>query len=151
MNRHAIIQKHIFQFDKKNFRHVKKIGYGYCCVELFVVKHKSKHSWASAIYFNLGADIIKENCKFAHYFNKTDITSMVLDGGNEIILANWPGDNNIICKANNDIPVKFPSYPYVLVNRNVLCNCAIEAESNFLLESLGAVMMQILNLKCILW
>ena len=39
----------------------------------------------STIYFNLGADIIKENCKFGFYFNKTDITPTVLDGGNEII------------------------------------------------------------------
>ena len=45
-------------------------------------------------------------------------------------------DKQIIC--NNDIPVKIPSHPYVLVNRSVLCNCGIEAENNFLLESLAA-------------
>ena len=28
--------------------------------------------------------------------------------------------------------------PYVLVNRNVLCNSGIEVENNFLLESLAA-------------
>ena len=74
----------------------------------FVVKHKSKYSCESAIYFNLGLDIIKENCKFVYYFNKTDIPPMVLDRGNEIILANWLDDKNIICNVNNDIPVKFP-------------------------------------------
>ena len=31
-----------------------------------------------------------------------------------------------------------PSYPYVLVNRNVLCNCGIGVENNFLMESLAA-------------
>ena len=31
-----------------------------------------------------------------------------------------------------------PSHPYVLVTRSVLCNCGIEAENNFLLESLAA-------------
>ena len=61
---------------------------------------------------------------------------MVLDGGNEITLANWPDDKHIICNINNDIPVKIPSHPYVLVNRCVLCNCGIQAENNFLLESL---------------
>ena len=63
---------------------------------------------------------------------------MVLDGGNEIILANWPNDKHIICTINNDIPIEIPSHPYVLVNRSVLCNCRIEAENNFLLESLAA-------------
>ena len=69
---------------------------------------------------------------------KSDITSTVLDGGNEIILTNWPDDKHIICNVNNDIPVKIPSHPYVLVNRSVLCNCGIEVENNFLLESLAA-------------
>ena len=53
-----------------------------------MVKHTSKYSCESMIYFNLGPDSIKENCKFGFYFNKTDVTPMVLDGGNEIILAN---------------------------------------------------------------
>ena len=66
------------------------------------------------------------------------ITLMVLDKGNEIILANWPNDKHIICIINNDIPVEIPSHPYVLVNRSVLFNCGIEAENNFLLESLAA-------------
>ena len=70
------------------------------------------------------------------YYNKSDITSTVLDGGNEIILANWPNNKHIIYIINNDIPIKIPSDPYVLVNRSVLCNCGIEAENNFLLESL---------------
>ena len=45
---------------------------------------------------------------------------------------------NIVYSVNNDIPVKIPSYPDVLVNRSVLCNCGVEAENNFLLESLAA-------------
>ena len=47
----------------------KKIGYEFYCKELFRVKHKSKYSCKSAIYFDLGSDIIK-NCNFAYYFNK---------------------------------------------------------------------------------
>ena len=61
-----------------------------------------------------------------------------MDGGNEIILANWPNDKHIISNVNNDIPVKIPSHPYVLVNRSILCNWRIEAENNFLLKSLAA-------------
>ena len=39
---------------------------------------------------------------------------------------------------NNDIPVKIPRHPYVLVNRSILCNCGIEADNHHLLESLAA-------------
>ena len=36
---------------------------------------------------------------------------MVLDGGNEIILANWPNDKHILYNINNDIPVRIPTHP----------------------------------------
>ena len=51
----------------------KKIGYEYYCKELFVVKSKTRYSYASAIYFNLEPDVIKANCEFQYYYNKTDI------------------------------------------------------------------------------
>ena len=114
----------------------KQIGYEYFCEELFVVKSKYQYSCASAAYFNTNHDI-KENCDFYYYHNKTDITPSVLDG-EHIILVNWPNYKRIICTYNNNIPVSIPSHPYVLLNRNILCNCNIEAESNFLLESLAA-------------
>ena len=43
-----------------------------------------------------------------------------------------------MCTVNNDIPVNIPSFQYVLLNRSVLCYCYIEAENNFLLESIAA-------------
>ena len=122
----------------RNLQKCKKNGYKCHCKELFMVKHKSKYSFKSAIYFDLGPDILKENCKFAFYYNKTDITPIILDGDNEIILANWPDDEHIICNVNNDFPVKIPSHPCVFVNRHVLCNCRMEVENNFILESLAA-------------
>ena len=62
----------------------------------------------------------------------------MLDGGDEIILANCPNDKHIICNTNNDIPVKILSHPNVLVKRSVLCNCSIEGDNHYLVESLAA-------------
>ena len=98
---------------QQELRSCKKIGYGFYCEELLVVKHKSSYSCESAIYFNLTTDIIKNNCDFDFYFNKTDVTPTLLDGGDEIVLANWPHDKHMICNINNDIPIKIPSHPYV--------------------------------------
>ena len=72
------------------------------------------------------------------YFNKTDVKPSILDGGYEIILANWPSFKRIVCTTNNNIPIEILSHPYVLLNRMVLCNCIIETENNFLLESVAA-------------
>ena len=115
----------------------KRIGYEYFCEELVVVKSKHKYSSASIIYFNLNQEI-KENCDFRFYFNKTDVTPSVLDGGQQIILTNWPNYKRIICTYNNNIPVNIPSHPHLLLKRSILCNCDIEAEGNFLLEWLTA-------------
>ena len=116
----------------------KKIGYEYFCEELFVVKIKNRYSCASTIYVNLASEIIKENCQFNLYFNKTDVKPAVLDGGYQIILANWPSYKRMVCTHKNNIPINIPSHPYVLLNRSILCNCDIEAESNLLLKSLLA-------------
>ena len=97
-----------------------------------------RYSCTSTIYFNLESDVIKTNCKFQYYYNKTDIKPTVLDGGFQIILANWPNYRKIMCSHNNNIPINIPGHPYMILNRSILCNCNIEAESNFLLESLAA-------------
>ena len=113
-----------------------------------MVKHKSKYSCKSDI-FQPKLRNYQGQLQFNFYYNKTDITPAVLDGGDEIILANWPNDKHIICNINNDIPIKIPSHPYVLVNRSALCNCGIEAENHFLLESCGAC--QGINSKLVMY
>ena len=92
---------------------------------IFVIKSKTRYSCASAIYFNLESDVIKANCEFQYYYNKTNIKPTVLNGGFQIILANWPAYRKIMCSHNNNIPVNIPGHPYVLMNRSILCNCDI--------------------------
>ena len=116
----------------------KRLGYEYYCEELFVVKSKTRYCCTSTIYFNSETDVIRANCEFQYYYNKTHIKPIVLDGGFQIILANWPNYRKIMCSHNNNIPINIPGHPFVLMNQSILCNCDIEAESNFLLESLAA-------------
>ena len=75
---------------QQELRTCKRTGYKFYCEELFVVKCKTSFSCESAIYFNLDPNVIKENCNFKYFFNKIDITPTILDGGNEIVLANGP-------------------------------------------------------------
>ena len=134
----ALNSEKYISLRQQELRSCKRIGYEFYCKELFIVKHKSSYSCESAIYFNLMMDIIKNNCDFDFYFNKTDVTPTVLDGGDEIVLADWPNHKHIICNVNNDIPIKILSHPYVLINRSVLCSCRIEVDNHHLLESTAA-------------
>ena len=88
----ALNSETYISLTNQELRSCKKIGNKFYCEEHFVVKHKSSYSCKSAIYFNLTTDIIRKNCNFDFYYNKTDVTPTVLDGGDEIILANWPND-----------------------------------------------------------
>ena len=85
----------------------KRIRYEFYCKDILLVKHKSRYSCESVIYFDLGPDINKENCKFAFYLKKTDITPTLCDGANEIILTNWPDDQHITCNVNMAFQLKF--------------------------------------------
>ena len=122
----------------EELRTCKKIGYEYYCEELFIVKSKAKYSCTSTLYFQLDRQTIKRNCIFDYYYNKTDVKPSILNGGYEIVLANWPSFKRIVCSTHNNIPIEIPSHPHVLLNRMILCNCIIETESNFLLKSIAA-------------
>ena len=61
-------------------------------------------------------------------------------------MANWPDSKPVICNNNNNIPVKIPRHPYVLLNTSILCNCGIEAEDYFLLESIAMCYSKLSNL-----
>ena len=54
------------------------------------------------------------------------------------MLENWPNTKYVICNDNHNIPIKISSHLYVLLKRTILCNCGIEVEDNFLLESIAA-------------
>ena len=78
----------------------KNIQYIFYCKELFVVKHKSKHSCASAIFYNLGSNVVTENCKFHYMYNAT-VPPVILDGGKEVLLANFYGQRSLKCALQN--------------------------------------------------
>ena len=56
--------------------------------ELLMCKHKSRHSCVSAMFYNLGPATITKNCKFDYYYNTT-IPPVILDGGRDVLLANF--------------------------------------------------------------
>ena len=95
----------------------------FCVVTKFILTSIGELQFSKLIYYNTCAYLDNKNS---------------YHGGNEIILANWSNDKHILCNINNAIPVRIPSHPYILINRSVLCNCGIEADYHYLLESLAA-------------
>ena len=105
--------------------------------ELFLIKHKAKHSCESAIFYNLTADVVYSVCQFAYFYNTT-VTPSILDGGSNILLANMLSPKRLICTEDSPMARPLPSHPYVLVNRSILCNCHLQIGLNYLLKSLSS-------------
>ena len=80
----------------------KKIRRTHYCEELFLVKHKTKHSCESAIFYNLTRETVLENCDFKYFYNASVLPS-VLDGGSHILLANMLNDKRLICSYDQGL------------------------------------------------
>ena len=116
----------------------KSIGYIYYCEELFVVKHKSKHSCASAIFYELGPSQVIKNCKFDYMYNET-VPPVILDGGKDILLANFQGPRSLKCTSVNvGLAKPAPEHTYAVVDREFLCDCQLDLEHASVLRQLSS-------------
>ena len=116
----------------------KSIGYIYYFEELFVVKHKSKHSCASAIFYELGPQQVIKNCKFDYMYNAT-VPPVILDGGRDVLLANFHGLRSLKCTSiNGRLAKPAPEHTYSVVNREFLCDCQLDLEHASFLRQLNS-------------
>ena len=115
----------------------KKIRGTFYCEELFLVKHKTKLSCESAIFYNLTRDVILENCKFNYFYNTTVLPS-VLDGGSHILLANMLNPKRLICSYNQRLAKPLPTSSYALVSRDILCHCHLQIGLTYILNSIAS-------------
>ena len=113
----------------------KKIRSIYYCEELFLVKHKTKHSCESAIFYALSRETIIQNCQFNYFYNITVIPS-ILDGGSEIVLANMLSSKRLICAYEQGLAKPLPTSSYALVSRDILCHCHLQAGLTYVLKSI---------------
>ena len=116
----------------------KSIRHKYYCEELFVIKHKGIHSCVSAIFYNLGPATITKNCKFDYYYNTT-VPPVILDGGRDVLLANFHGSRSLKCSSVNEGLAKpAPEDTYAVVNRKFLCDCQLDLEHASVLRQLSS-------------
>ena len=100
----------------------KQIRHTYFCEELFLVKHKTKHSCESAIFYKLSREVILQHCDVKYYYNTSALPS-VLDGGSHLVLANMLNEKRLICSYDQGLATPLPTSSYALVSRDILCHC----------------------------
>jgi hypothetical protein len=125
------------QLRIQELRMCKRIQYEYYCEELFLVKHKTIASCEASLFYDKPREKIVEDCEFKYHHNKT-VMPTVLDGGNQIVLANMINEKKLVCSQSSNLAEPLPSFSYVVVNRSVLCNCQIDASLSYVMRSLGS-------------
>ena len=114
-----------------------RLLFSFYCEELFLVKHKTKLSCESAIFYNLTRDVILENCNFKYYYNTTVLPS-ILDGGSHILLANMLNPKRLICTYDQGLAKLLPTTSYELVSRDFLCYCHLQIGLTYILKSIAS-------------
>ena len=114
----------------------KKIRRTHYCEELFLVKHKTKHSCESAIFYNLTRNTVLQNCDFKYFYNISVLPS-VLDGGSHILLANMLNDKRLICSYDQGLARPLPTSSYALVSRDILCHCHLQIGLTYILKNIA--------------
>ena len=66
------------------------------------------------------------------------MTPSVLDGSSHILLVNIFIPKWLVCSHDFHMACPVPSFPYILINRSLLCNCHLESGLTYLLKFLGS-------------
>ena len=92
----------------------------------------------SAIFYNLGPSVVTENSKFHYMYNAT-VLPVILDGGKEVLLANFYGQRSLKCASQNGglaKPIRAHTYP--VVQRKFLCDCQLDLKHASVLHRFNA-------------
>ena len=82
--------------------------------------------------------VVTENCKFHYMYNAT-IPPVILDGGKEVLLANFYGQRSLKCASQNGGLAKpIPEHTYAVVQREFLCGCQLDLKHASVLCRLNA-------------
>ena len=115
----------------------KSIRFMYYCEELFVVKHKSAYGCGSAIFY-MGPKKIIQSCPFTYMYN-SKVPSTILDGGKELLLANFHGSRSLKCDTKDGGLAKpVLEHTYTIVSRDFLCDCQLDLEYASILKQISA-------------
>ena len=90
------------------------------------------------IFYNLGPATVTKNCRFDYYFNIT-VPPVILDGGRDVLLANFHGPRSLKCSSvNGGLAKPAPENTYAVVNREFLCDCQLDLEHASVLRQLSS-------------
>ena len=79
-----------------------------------------------------------DNCKF-HYMYNASVPPFILDGGKEVLLANFYGQKSLKCASQyGSLAKPIPAHTCAIVQREFLFDCQLDLEHASVLHRLNA-------------
>ena len=113
-----------------------KLEQTYYCDDLHLVYVSNIPNCAASIYHNGDPELIARSCPFK-YYHKMIPEPMILDGGDEILIAGSQSQWTMMCQDNEEVPRYLDAKPYVIIKREDLCQCKLVSGEFFLQENLS--------------
>ena len=89
-------------------------------------------------FYELGPQQVIKNCRFDYMYNAT-VPLVILDGGRNVLLANFHGPRSLKCTSKNGgLAKSAPEHTYAVVNREFLCDCQLDLEHASVLRQLSS-------------
>ena len=99
--------------------------------------HNSSTGCASAIFYDLGPNMVTESCTFKYMFD-TKVPPTILDAGKNLLLTNFHGPRSMKCDTEDGGLAKpAPEHTYAVVSREILCDCQLDLEYASVLKQIS--------------
>jgi hypothetical protein len=129
----AVATQSYIPLTESQIRLCTRIAGFYFCKNAHLLRDKSDHICASAVFFEAEPDIISNACK-PTYIKNPKLSPKVLDAGDLLVLSNLPKPWILVCEPNNR-PRQITHSTYRVINRTELCECSLSAGAHFLAQT----------------
>ena len=126
----ATTSKTYIPLTEQQLRLCTKLGPTYYCENAHLIRDRSDHTCASAIFYDAGSDAIVKTCE-PKYIKSSLLKPIVLDAGELMVLSNLPSPWALVCEPNHR-PIPIIASTYRILNRSELCQCSLSAGAYFL-------------------
>ena len=95
------------------------------------------HGCGSAIFYDMGAKKVTQSCEFMYMYD-AKVPLSILDGGKDLLLANFHGPRLLKCDTKDGGLAKpAPEHTYAVVTRDFLCDCQLDLEYASVLKQIS--------------
>ena len=116
--------------NEQQLRLCTRLGPTYYCENAHLLRDRSEHTCASAVFYDAGSEAIVQNCK-PKYVKSSSFKPIILDAGDLLVLSNLPTPWVLVCDPHHR-PIQIEPSTYRILNRSELCECSLSAGAYFL-------------------